>query len=58
MKPVMRKMSSQLMVAAVASTLAMASLALGSPALHSDGGNGAGALPSISGLPAPSIFLR
>lgn len=46
------------MIAAVASTLAMASLALRSPSLHGGGGNGAGALPSLGGLPAPSIFLR
>jgi hypothetical protein len=53
MKPVMRKMSSQLIVSAVASTLAMAAFALTAPAAEHGARSGASMVPVMAELPAP-----
>jgi len=50
----MRKMSSQLIVSAVASTLAMAALALTAPAVEHESPSGAGMVPVMAELPAPT----
>ena len=54
MKPIMRKMSSQLIVSAVASTLAMAALALTAPAVEHELPSGASMVPVMAELPAPT----
>ena len=53
----MPRMSSKLTISAVASTLAMAALALGAPGMQPTGHNGAGSSPLEAGLPAPSFAL-
>jgi hypothetical protein len=57
----MRKMSSQLIVAATASTLAMAAFALTAPVVEHGSQSGASVVPAVAGLPAPTSlpsFLR
>lgn len=58
LKPVMTKMSRKLILSAAASTLAMAALALSSPAVRHDANNGASPIPAVAELPAPSILVR
>jgi hypothetical protein len=51
----MQKMSSKLMFSAVASTLAMAALALGAPSVEYSARESAGWSPLEAGMPAPSL---
>ena len=55
MQLVMPKMSQQLAIAALASTLSLAALALSAPALHSPAGGGESLLPSIAQMPAVQL---
>ena len=58
------KMSNQLAVAALASTLSLAALALSAPALHASGHSGQSPVPSRAQMPTaplpalPTIFPR
>lgn len=54
----MTKMSRKLVLSAAASTLAMAALALSSPAVRHDATGGASPIPALAELPAPSILSR
>ena len=53
----MPKMSPKLILSAVASTLAMAAFAIGAPAVEQRAQGGAGIVPAMAELPAPTFAL-